>query len=80
MGAGIEKARAAKQEAAAQASKVAAVVGVGLVGREGAYGVKVNLAAPASGPLPDMVMGVPITYEVVGTIVPRRSDGAEGQE
>jgi hypothetical protein len=72
MAVGIEEARAAKGEAAELASKAAKVVGVGLVGREGSYGLKINLAAPPSSPLPDRVQGVPVTYEVVGAIVPRQ--------
>ena len=71
MGVSIDEARAAKQEAARLAGQAATIVGVGLIGREGSYAVKVNLAAPATGPLPDLVMGVPVMYEVVGPLAPR---------
>lgn len=63
-----EMARAAKIKAAELAGDLAEVVGVGLTRRAGSYAVKVNLKAPTGESLPGDVDGVPIVYEVVGTI------------
>lgn len=69
-GISLERARAAKNKAKRQFAGVASVVGVGLTRLNGAYAVKVNLAAaPADGRgLPDSIDGVPVRCEIVGRI------------
>lgn len=69
-GATLDEARAAKPKARAAFGRHAPVVGVGITRIDGGYGVKVNLSsAPARGAsLPDLIDGVPIRVEVVGTI------------
>ncbi|HWT12727.1 MAG TPA: hypothetical protein VN231_08250 [Allosphingosinicella sp.] len=67
----LEQARAVKKKAGALAGQIAEVVGVGLTSRGGSFAVKVNLRTAAGEALPDEVDGVPIVYEVVGTIRPR---------
>jgi hypothetical protein len=69
----IEAAREAKPKVAALARQVATVVGVGLTKSDGSYAVKVNLGEPCGRSLPASVDGVPVLYEVVGRIVPRRA-------
>lgn len=64
----LDQARAVKKKAAALAGEVADVVGVGLTSRAGSFAVKVNLRAATEKALPDEVDGVPIVYEVVGTV------------
>lgn len=67
----LEQARAVKKKAAALVGDAATVVGVGLTGRDGSFAVKVNLQAAAKSDLPNEVDGVPIVYEVVGSISAR---------
>ena len=66
----IDQARAAKGRARAVCAAMVSVVGVGLTRIEGGYGVKVNLDAPPppETQLPDFIDGVPIRFEVIGTI------------
>jgi hypothetical protein len=68
--ASIEKARNAKQEAAALFSRFATVVGIGITKVDDGYGIKVNLqeAPPPGIVLPQSVLGVPVKIEVVGRI------------
>jgi len=73
MGVTLDQARAVKKKVAALAGEVAEVVGVGLTGHAGSFAVKVNLLAAAGKKLPEEVDGVPIVYEVVGTIRARPS-------
>ena len=76
----FDRARNAKPRAAAAARRCAPVVGVGITRLGGQVAVKVNLAAPAERPsdLPEAVDGVPVVYEVVGRIAPRRRPGDAG--
>lgn len=69
----LEAARAAKAEASARFSKLAAVNGVGITRIGDGYGVKINLAEPpaADVELPDVVNGVPVVVEIVGRISKR---------
>jgi hypothetical protein len=69
-GIGLEQARAAKAKAKEEVAGRATVVGVGLCRVDGDYAVKVNLAAaPAEGAaLPQSIDGVPVRYEVVGSL------------
>ena len=66
----LDRARAAKERAKALFAGKAPVVGIGIVRIDGGYGVKVNLGAPpAPGvELPEVIDGVPVRVEVVGTI------------
>lgn len=66
----IEQVRAVKQQALAQFSKLAKVVGVGVTSFGTGYGLKINLAAQPTKnvTLPSEVGGVPVRVEVVGTI------------
>lgn len=66
----IDEARAAKAGAAAVFSKLARVVGVGIVRRGGGYGVKINLASPPppNAVPPATIDGVPVQFEIVGAI------------
>ena len=67
----LDQARAVKKKAAALAGAAAKVVGVGLTSRAGSFAVKVNLETAAASELPHEVDGVPIVYEVVGSISAR---------
>jgi hypothetical protein len=69
-GSTLDEARAAKPKALAEFSRSASVVGVGITRIDGGYGVKVNLSSPPArdAALPDLIDGVPIRVEVVGTI------------
>jgi hypothetical protein len=66
----LDEARAAKAKALTAFEGNASVVGVGITRIDGGYGVKVNLdSAPAAdADLPQLIDGVPIRVEVVGTI------------
>lgn len=66
----LAQVREAKQEAIAQISPHANVVGVGITKVDGDYALKVNLSAPPANParLPHHVNGVKVKTEVVGTI------------
>ncbi|MBY0337077.1 MAG: hypothetical protein K2X11_10710 [Acetobacteraceae bacterium] len=72
-GATLEEARLAKAEARAQLAGLPKVCGVGIGTSGDGYVVKINLAElPRDGTLmPERVAGVPVVYEVVGTITPR---------
>ncbi len=72
-GAGLDEARAAKERAKSIFAGRALVVGIGVTRIGDGYGVKVNLGAPPppDADLPEMIDGVPIRIEVVGTIHPR---------
>ncbi len=75
MDATIEQAREAKPQAFRAASEHARVAGVGLARLGASFAIKVNLCASPLDPekLPREVAGVPIVYEVVGRVVPRRA-------
>lgn len=66
----LDDARSVKGEARRQVSAAADVVGVGLTKAKkgGGYAVKVNVKKAPDAPVPEMVDGVPIVVEVVGTI------------
>jgi hypothetical protein len=65
----IEQARLAKSKARTAAEAYAGVVGVGLTKIGDSYAIKVNLCRePVQEDLPHSIDGVPIVYEVVGTI------------
>lgn len=70
---GLDRARAAKEQARSLFAGKAAVVGVGLTRVGAGYGVKVNLEAPPDPEtdLPETIDGVPVRIEVIGTIRPR---------
>jgi hypothetical protein len=66
----LERARAAKERAKMLLARKASVVGIG-INRVGAgFGVKVNLSEPppSDANLPETIDGVPVCFEVVGTI------------
>jgi hypothetical protein len=69
----LEQARAAKQAARLAYAARAEVVGVGIIRVGAGYGVKINLrSAPRDvAQLPDEIEGVPVRFEVVGTIRPQ---------
>jgi hypothetical protein len=65
----LEAARAAKEEAKRRFSDRGGIVGIGVTRHGKGYAVKVNLGGgvdPAT--LPQTVNGVPVVFEVVGTI------------
>ena len=65
----IEQARLVKSKARTAAEAYASVVGVGLTKIGDSYAIKVNLChKPAQETLPNSIDGVPIVYEIVGTI------------
>ena len=66
----LDEARAAKAKAFAALRQDQSVVGVGITRIGDGYGVKVNLAEPPTPDtkLPEMIDGVPIKVEIVGTI------------
>lgn len=65
----IEQARLVKSKARTAAEAYASVVGVGLMKIGDSYAIKVNLCEqPAQEALPHSIDGVPIVYEIVGTI------------
>lgn len=66
----IDEARAAKAGAAAVFSKLARVVGVGIVRCDGGYGVKINLESPppSNAAPPATIDGVPVRFEIVGAV------------
>ena len=69
----IEQARKAKEEASRSLSPSLPIVGLGLTKQGENYALKVNLSrhiAPTR--LPQLMRGVPIVYEVVGSIRPQR--------
>ena len=69
----IEQARKAKAEASKCLSQSLPIVGLGLSKQGENYVLKVNLShhiAPTR--LPQLMAGVPIIYEVVGSIRPQR--------
>ena len=72
-GVSLEEARAAKSRVGNAVRRVGKVVGVGLESIDDGYGIKVNLAAPPAGDklLPTQIHGVPVRFEVVGTITKR---------
>lgn len=69
----LEQARAAKASAKTLLAAVPGVIGVGItkVGKD--YALKVNLreALPAGAAVPERIDGVPVSFEVVGTISKR---------
>jgi hypothetical protein len=69
-GADLDRARAVKGQARDVFAKHASVVGVGITRVDDGYGVKVNLCEPPPPGvnLPETIDGVPIRFEVVGTI------------
>ena len=71
--ASLDQARAAKQHAADEFSRLADVVGVGITRVADGYGVKVNLRGqPKPGvELPKQIDGVPVHVEIVGPITKR---------
>ena len=72
MAVSIEQARKAKEEAAISLMAKFPIVGLGLSKRGDDYVVKVNLSRriPVTR-LPRFLAGVPIIYEVVGSIHPQ---------
>ena len=65
----IDNARAAKTQAKKALSRVPELVGVGLTRLGDGYAVKVNLQKAVVGKtLPTEIGGVPLVFEVVGTI------------
>jgi hypothetical protein len=66
----LDRVRAVKDRARAAFEQKAAVVGVGITRINGSYGVKINLREPPppDAGLPETIDGVPIRFEVVGTI------------
>lgn len=69
----LDQARAAKLSAAKQLAALNTVVGIGITRIADDYAVKVNLseAPPPDFTLPSVIDGVPIRFEIVGTIRPR---------
>ena len=67
---GLDEARAVKARAKKLFERQARVVGVGITNIGDGFGVKVNLETAPSpdAKLPDSIDGVPIRFEVVGTI------------
>jgi hypothetical protein len=66
----IDAARAAKAHAKQRLAGVPGMVGLGLTRQGDGYALKVNLQAPVKTALPKEVDGVPLVFEVVGTIKP----------
>jgi hypothetical protein len=66
----LERARAAKDAALRRFKAVDNVVGIGLTRIAGEYAVKVNLSEPAEDgvDLPSEIGGVPVRFEVTGSI------------
>jgi hypothetical protein len=66
----LDQARAAKSKALTMLQDASAVVGVGIVRRNGGYCVKVNVShAPAAAEaVPASIDGVPVRVEVVGVL------------
>lgn len=66
----LEKARKAKSQVATALHAVAELAGVGITRIDGGYGLKVNLLrAPKNHTdLPSKIGGVPVQFEVVGTV------------
>lgn len=66
----LEEARNVKSRALKLFGRKAEVVGVGITEVDGGYGLKVNLRqAPRPGTaLPETLDGVPVRFEVVGTL------------
>jgi hypothetical protein len=67
----LERARAAKVKVLERFGSLAHVVGVGITRVSDDYGVKVNLSAPLGTEMPSEIGGVPIQFEVTGTLIPR---------
>lgn len=70
----LDQARSAKSTARATIGKGSLVSGIGLTLSGDSYALKVNLArAPvAADALPKRIDGVPVVYEVIGSIASRR--------
>jgi hypothetical protein len=66
----IERARAAKSVAKDELAGIPGIVGIGLAKIGDGYGIKVNLSGklPAGVKVPNLIAGVPVTVEIVGTI------------
>ena len=72
MAATMDEARQAKLAVREALASLDSVVGVGLTRLGDDFAVKVNLReAPRSAPLPTSVSGVPVVYDVVGTVSKR---------
>jgi hypothetical protein len=69
----LERARAAKERAKVLFARKATVVGIGIHRVGAGFGVKVNLSEPPppDAHLPETIDGVPVCFEVVGTICKR---------
>ena len=68
----LDQVRAAKAGLKQNLGKSVDVVGVGVTRRKGNYILKVNVGKmPKGRTLPSEIDGVPIEFEVVGTIRPR---------
>ena len=68
----LDKVRAAKAGLRQHLGKSVDVVGIGVTGREGRYALKVNVRQmPKGRTLPSEINGVPVKFEVVGTVRPR---------
>lgn len=70
----LEQARRVKAKAKSLTRSAAPDAGIGLAKIDGSYVVKINLRAPVKARLPEKVDGVPVLYEVVGSIKPRHAD------
>jgi hypothetical protein len=73
--ANLNQVRAAKAKLKDEVGGRADVVGIGIGGSESSYFLKVNLRTRATGNLPQTVDGVPVEYEVVGTVRPLSRSG-----
>lgn len=66
----LDEARAAKAKLVLLLRELPELSGVGISRIGGGFGLKVNLEAPTSFPIPSEVDGVPVIVAVVGPIVP----------